>query len=38
MCSPIRCSNCGKVTWAGCGQHVDEVMANVPVDQRCTCK
>jgi len=38
MCSPIRCSSCGKVTWSGCGQHVAQVMANVPVDQRCTCR
>src|SRR6476659_8319801 len=28
---------CGKVTWAGCGQHVDQVMAGVPRDQQCTC-
>lgn len=37
MCSPIRCSTCGKVTWTGCGQHVDAVMADVPRDQQCTC-
>jgi hypothetical protein len=38
MCSPIRCSSCGKVTWSGCGQHVDAVMASVPAAQRCTCR
>lgn len=38
MCSPIRGSNCGKTTWSGCGQHVDEVMADVPVTERCTCE
>ena len=38
MCSPIRCSTCGKVTWTGCGQHVDAVMANVPAEQQCTCR
>lgn len=37
MCSPIRCFDCGKITWSGCGQHVDEVMADVPVEERCTC-
>jgi hypothetical protein len=37
MCSPIRCSDCGKVTWTGCGQHVDEVMVDIPLDERCTC-
>ena len=35
MCSPIRCSTCGKVTWTGCGQHVAEVKAMVPADQWC---
>lgn len=38
MCSPIRCSTCGKVTWTGCGRHVDAVMADVPKDQQCTCR
>jgi len=38
MCSPARCSSCGKVTWSGCGQHVAAVMASFPVDQRCTCR
>lgn len=37
MCSPVRCSSCGKTTWAGCGQHVDQVKAMVPADQWCTC-
>lgn len=37
MCSPVTCPDCGKTTWAGCGLHVDEVMSDVPVDQRCTC-
>ena len=37
MCSPIRCQNCGKTTWAGCGQHFDEVMADVPTSEQCTC-
>ncbi len=37
MCSPVRCSSCGKTTWAGCGQHVDQVKASVPADQWCTC-
>ena len=35
MCRPANCKVCGKTTWAGCGQHVDEVMAGVPRDQRC---
>jgi hypothetical protein len=38
MCSPVKCSHCGKTTWGGCGQHVDSVMAKVPATQRCTCE
>lgn len=35
MCRPATCKACGKTTWAGCGQHVDQVMAGVPAGQRC---
>ncbi len=38
MCSPARCSSCGKVTWSGCGQHADLVMASVPSTQKCRCR
>jgi hypothetical protein len=35
MCHPARCRRCGKTTWTGCGQHVDQVMAGVPRANRC---
>jgi hypothetical protein len=35
MCRAVTCKKCGKTTWAGCGQHVSQVMAGVPVSQRC---
>ena len=35
MCRPVTCKKCAKTTWAGCGMHVDDVMRDVPVDQRC---
>ena len=35
MCRPVSCKVCGKTTWAGCGQHVDQVMAGVPRSGRC---
>lgn len=35
MCRAVTCKKCGKTTWAGCGQHVDQVMRNVPAAQRC---
>ena len=38
MCSPIRCTTCGKVTWTGCGLHVEEALADVEPSARCTCR
>ncbi len=35
MCRAVKCRTCGKTTWAGCGQHVDQVMRGVPTAQRC---
>ncbi|KQZ88437.1 hypothetical protein ASD62_03015 [Phycicoccus sp. Root563] len=35
MCRPVNCKVCGKTTWAGCGQHVDQVMAGVARADRC---
>jgi hypothetical protein len=35
MCRPVPCSICGKTTWAGCGDHIDQVKAIVPADQWC---
>lgn len=35
MCRPVNCKVCGKTTWAGCGQHIAAVKANVPKNQWC---
>ncbi len=35
MCQPVTCSICGKTTWQGCGDHVDQVMAAVPKADQC---
>lgn len=35
MCRAVKCKICGKTTWAGCGQHVEQVMAAVPSADRC---
>lgn len=35
MCKAVTCRTCGKATWEGCGQHVDEALAGVPAEQRC---
>ena len=37
MCQQVTCNQCGKPTWAGCGEHIEEALAGVPADQRCTC-
>lgn len=35
MCRAVTCKQCGKTTWAGCGQHVDSVRAGVPAAKWC---
>lgn len=35
MCRAVTCKVCGKTTWAGCGEHVDQVKAGVPAGQWC---
>lgn len=37
MCRIVKCRKCGNATWAGCGQHVKQVMAIVPRADRCSC-
>ena len=37
MCSPATCRSCGKATYTGCGQHVEQVLSGVPSSQRCSC-
>ncbi|SDL36901.1 hypothetical protein SAMN04488242_1251 [Tessaracoccus oleiagri] len=37
MCHRITCHHCGKPTWEGCGLHVDEALAGVPAEDRCSC-
>jgi len=37
MCRRIDCPKCGKPTFTGCGQHVEQVLGNVPKEQRCKC-
>ena len=38
MCRATTCRVCGKTTWAGCGQHVQEVRRGVPAAQWCNGK
>jgi hypothetical protein len=35
MCYAVTCRVCGKTTWAGCGEHVEEVRKSVPESMWC---
>ncbi|GAA1956007.1 hypothetical protein [Kitasatospora viridis] len=35
MCRRTTCRTCGKPSYAGCGMHVEQVLADVPRAQRC---
>jgi len=37
MCRRTVCRTCGKATYAGCGMHVDQVLAGVRKADRCAC-
>ena len=37
MCSRIACGKCGKPTWVGCGDHIEEALAGVAPEDRCAC-
>ena len=37
MCRRVTCRNCGLPTYAGCGQHVEQVLKGIPRSKRCTC-
>ena len=38
MCYRIACSKCSKPTYKGCGRHIEDVLGDVPVEERCQCK
>jgi RNase P subunit RPR2 len=37
MCRRVTCPNCQKPSWKGCGAHVEQVLGDVPVADRCAC-
>ncbi|GHH69407.1 hypothetical protein GCM10018781_27860 [Kitasatospora indigofera] len=37
MCRRTTCRTCKKITYAGCGMHVDQVLAGVSTADRCDC-
>ena len=38
MCRRVECDRCGRPTFAGCGAHVEQVLGDVPVADRCQCR
>lgn len=38
MCRRIECATCGRPSFAGCGAHIEQVLADVPPAQRCQCR
>lgn len=37
MCQRVQCATCGKPTWTGCGQHIEQALAGVAPADRCQC-
>jgi hypothetical protein len=37
MCRRARCEQCQKLTFTGCGKHLDVVFRGVPESDRCRC-
>ena len=35
MCSKTTCRVCGKFTYTGCGEHVEQALFGIPQDQIC---
>lgn len=38
MCRAVTCKKCGKSSWKGCGAHFEQLLGDVPTDQRCQCR
>ena len=38
MCRGIKCPTCARPTFAGCGAHVEQVLADVLSTERCRCQ
>jgi hypothetical protein len=38
MCQRVKCSTCGKPSYVGCGAHVEQVLGDVPAENRFHCR
>ncbi len=37
MCSRATCRRCGKATYSGCGDHIEQALRGVALADRCAC-
>jgi hypothetical protein len=37
MCWKAICKKCKKITWEGCGKHIEQIKKNVPANEWCIC-
>ena len=35
MCSKVQCRKCGKATWSGCGEHIEDALFGIAIADRC---
>jgi len=38
MCIKVLCDECEKPTYEGCGQHIEQVLGDIPEADRCHCR
>jgi hypothetical protein len=38
MCKRVTCPKCQKPSFVGCGLHVEQVLGDVPPEERCRCR
>ncbi len=38
MCTRVTCPQCDRPSFVGCGRHVEQVLGDVPPEQRCRCR
>jgi hypothetical protein len=38
MCMRVQCKICKRPTYTGCGAHIEAVLGDVPVAERCRCR
>jgi hypothetical protein len=38
VCQRVQCPVCNKPSFVGCGRHVEQVLGDVPPEDRCRCR